>query len=151
RCRRSSTEHIRQDACDLAGVTIFHAIDLDAIARSIGAIEPADPGRGDAQHRRLAADHHNGIKPADYLEFDDALAEAAFAGIHDLFEFGDDRLWRTVTDWENADRLAAHKVDVKTHDGFDGGLSLRSSPLNQQQIARGVGANAARLGRKRIQ
>src|SRR5437588_12823313 len=103
RRRRCPTEHVRQDACDLAGVAIFYPIDTDAGALGVGAVEPLDPGRRGLQQGRLATNHQNGIEPADRLEFDDALTKAALAGIHDLFQLSNDRRWSAVTDGENAD------------------------------------------------
>ena len=36
------------------------------------------------------------LRRTDRLELDDVLAEAVFAGIHDLFQFRDDRLRRAA-------------------------------------------------------
>lgn len=97
----------------------------------IGLIQPPDPGRGVVQQRGLAADHHDGVEPADDLEFDDAGAQAGVAGIHDLFQFGDDRLRRAVGDRVDADRLAAHPIDIEAQRGVNRGAPLRAGALNQ--------------------
>ena len=83
------------------------------------------------QQRGLATDHQDGVQPADRLELDHALAETALAGVHDLFQFGDQRLWCAVADWVDADRLAAHPVDIEAHRGFYSGTALGAGALDQ--------------------
>ena len=58
------------------------------------------------------------LRTSHWLELDYALTQAAFARVHDLLQFGDDRLRRAIADRVNANGLiAAHPVDVKTHGG----------------------------------
>ena len=95
---------------------------MNAGSRGVLAIEALDPGRRRAQQFRPFADHHDGVEPDDRLEFDDVLAETILAGIHDLFEFRDDRVGEPLlignipTDWpciQSTSKLSAVSTAVR--------------------------------------
>src|SRR5262249_42327551 len=92
----TADEHVIEQRGDLLGVAVAHAIDAHAGGGGIGHIEPRDPGRRRAQHLGFARDDEDRVLPRDRLELDQVLAQAAFAGIQDLLELGDDRLGRRV-------------------------------------------------------
>ena len=79
------------------------------------------------------------------------LAEAAFAGIHDLFQLGDDRLGRAVGNRENSDGLSAHPVDVEAHARCRPRLR-RSAPVPwiSKRFRVESARTAAGLGRKAV-
>ena len=111
--RAVAGQHLVEQRHDLFRIAVAQRIGLQIDARGIGPVEPRDPGLGALEIFGLLADHENGIEPADRLELDHVLAEAAFAGIHDLLDLGDQRLGRGVAHREDADRLPAHPVGVE--------------------------------------
>ena len=146
RTSRAAEEHVGQHARDLPGVAVFDPIDVDRGARSVGAVEPPDPGRSSSQHFRPLGDHHDGVETGDRLELDHVLAKAVLAGIDDLLQLRDDRRRRTARDRENSDRLPAHPVDIEAERRIDRGAALGAAALDQEQVARGIGAHAAGFG-----
>ena len=85
------------------------------------------------------------------LELDHALAEAAFAGIHDLLELGNQRFRRAVAHRENADRLSLHPVGIEAQDGVDRGRAVGAAAGNDQGIAAGVRTHRGGLDAEGIQ
>jgi len=67
-------------------IAVAQRIGLEVDAFGVRLVEPGDPDAGALEVFGFLADHENGIEPADRLELDHALAEAAFAGIHDLLD-----------------------------------------------------------------
>src|SRR5262249_55104465 len=106
---------------------------------------------GRAQEIGLASDYENSVQTRDWLKLDGVLAKPPFARIHDLFQLGYDRLWSGVANREYANRLPAHPIDIEAKHGFDRGATFGAAALNNQQIARRVGAHRARLGRKAVE
>ena len=79
------------------------------------------------------------------------MAQPAFARIDDLFQFADNRLGRAVAHRIDADRLAAHPIRVKAVHGIKGGTSILATPLNDDEVARGIRSHHAGLCREIIE
>ncbi len=124
---------------------------MHAGAAGVVGVEPLDPGLGGAQQVRLLGDDENAVHPRHRLELDVALAHAAFAGIENLLQLGDDRLGIAVLDREDADRLPAHPVDVEAERGLHDGAPLRTGALDEQEVAPGIGAHHAGPHRERVE
>src|ERR1700757_5178396 len=104
-------------------------------SRAVRTIETLDPGRSGLQQCRLFSDPHDRVEPGHRLKLDHILAQAILAGVHDLFELGDDGFGSTVDDRVDSDRLTAQPVDVKAQSRFDCGATLRAGTLDQKKVA----------------
>ena len=72
--------------------------------------------------------------PADRLELDHVLAEAALAGIHDLLDLGDQRLRARCCAAGRCRPTARASSRRRTEqDGLDRGAAVRSAALNEQE------------------
>src|SRR5262249_19235481 len=84
-------------------------------------------------------------------KLDNVLAESAIAGIHNLFQFRNDRLWSRITDRKYAYGLSAHPVDVEAQYGLDRGTTFGAAALNEQHVACGVGTYRPGLRREAVE
>ena len=139
-------EHVVEQCRRLARVAVMHPIDPDAGAGAAGFIEPPDPRRHSAQIFRFPADDQNGVLTADRLQLDHALAQAAVAAIDDVVELRNDRLGCAVDQWVDPNRLAPHPIGIEAQHGIHGGAAVGGVALDDDEIARRIGPNRARLG-----
>lgn len=99
----------------------------------------------------LARHHEDCVHAGNRLELDDVLAQPAVAGIHNFFQFDDNRLGTAILDGIDADGLTAHPIDVEAHHRVDGRAALGAAALYDEQIARRIGANGAGPGGKTVE
>ncbi len=71
------------------------------------------------------------------------MAEARFPGVHDLFEFADDRFGRAVLHRIHAHRLSLQPVDVEAANGVEGGLTFAAGAHDDQELSARIRSNGA--------
>jgi len=75
----------------------------------------------------LARHHEDCVHAGNRLGLDDVLALPAVAGIHNFFQFDDNRLGTAILDGIDADGLTAHPIDVEAHHRVDGRAALSAA------------------------
>ena len=66
------------------------------------------------------------------------MAKPGLAGVHDLFQFGDQRGRRPIVYRIYADGLTPQPIDVKGANSVERRLALAAGAENQQDLAAGV-------------
>ena len=149
--RAAAAKHRVEQLRHLLGFAVAHLVDMHAGARDPAAVEPFDPTLRRRQQSRPRGDDEDGVLRRDVLKLDEAVAQARFARIHDLFEFGGDDRGIIVTDGKQPHRLPAHPVDVELSHGVDGVATLVARADDEQKLARRIRAHRAGPGRKPFQ
>ena len=109
-----AAQRVVQQRGEVLCLAVLDAIDIEALARGVGAIETLDPLRRLLQVAGLARQDQHRIEPMDGLKPDHLGDEIALLGLHRLRQLGDELVRRGMGEREDARRLALEPVEKES-------------------------------------
>ena len=141
-----------QQQRELGRWPVLHVVDVHLLlGRAARHVDALDPGRRLAQVLRPRRDHQDRLQAAVRDEADDALGRAVLVVGENGVELLRDRVGVGRLERQDAERHAAHPVDVEDADQLGHRGKLAAGAGEHQQVAGRIDTQDAGLRRRRLQ